>query len=560
LRTRGAALRVGATALLVVAIAWITFKFVAKGLKSERGYEVWALFHDATGLVDKSRVQIAGLIIGEIKDRRLQGHMARVTLRIKPDVVIWSNAVIYKKSASLLGEFYLEIDPGTPEAPDPLTGELRRNYVLQGCEEVMHDPECNQVRNVVEVVTTTDVLTQMNETLPVLRDILVDVQKLTGGPMQQIAKEVQTGVKANSEAVEKLLIHIDAIAQDLHGITTPDGRVYRDLQESMDNIRNITASVKGLIGTGEGQVQTAGDKLKKDLDALAVSLDKFNRNLDQVNDLTGRVARGEGTVGKLLTDDSIARNVGDIAEDTSNFVRSVARLQTIVGIREEYYLLANSWKTYFSLRLQPRPDKYYLLEFVDDPRGSIAFNHQFQTVSGPGTPTMTTAACGAPGVTCINTDNWSRSSAFRFSFLFAKRIEFWKWFGLTGLVGIKESTGGVGMYLDAWRQRLQLQIDLFDFSSENLPRLKVWAAVEVFKHAWLTAGIDDILNQPREILTPGATTAGQITCGPATPQSWCRGGRDYFFGAMLTFNDDDLRALLTIGGAAIAGAGVSAGK
>ena len=31
-----------------------------------QGYRVWCIFHDATGLVEKSRVQIAGLNIGQI--------------------------------------------------------------------------------------------------------------------------------------------------------------------------------------------------------------------------------------------------------------------------------------------------------------------------------------------------------------------------------------------------------------------------------------------------------------------------------------------------------------
>jgi hypothetical protein len=31
-------------------------------------------------------------------------------------------------------------------------------------------------------------------------------------------------------------------------------------------------------------------------------------------------------------------------------------------------------------------------------------------------------------------------------------------------------------------------------------------------------------------------------------------GRDYFFGAMLRFNDEDLAALLTVGGSAVGGA------
>ena len=40
-----------------------------------------------------------------------------------PETQLWSNATVFKKSASLLGEFYLEIDPGTPESPDPMTGQ-----------------------------------------------------------------------------------------------------------------------------------------------------------------------------------------------------------------------------------------------------------------------------------------------------------------------------------------------------------------------------------------------------------------------------------------------------
>src|SRR5579883_2787124 len=101
MRQGAAAVKVGITVLVIGLLGFLGFRWVAKGLAGGSGYEVWALFRDATGLVDKSRVQIAGLIVGEIETRRLQGHFARVDIRIKPDVAIWSNAVIYKKTASL---------------------------------------------------------------------------------------------------------------------------------------------------------------------------------------------------------------------------------------------------------------------------------------------------------------------------------------------------------------------------------------------------------------------------------------------------------------------------
>lgn len=546
MKTGSAAVKVGLTALLAGVIAYGSFKFVGKGLPSQSGYEVWALFRDATGLVEKSRVQIAGLVVGEIGDRRLQGNLARITVRIKPDVKLYSNAAVYKRTASLLGEFYLEIDPGTPESPDPLTGKVRANYPIEGCVERTKDPGCTQIRNVVEAVTTTDVLVQVNETLPVLRDILRDVQELTAGPIRNITREVESGINKNSDAMAKLIEHIDRIVQDVEKVTTENGPVYRDLKTSMDNVRQVTESLKSLIGTGEGQVNTAGEKIKRDLDQLSVTLEKMNKAVDQVTKVAEGVGRGEGTVGKLLKDDTIANNVTDITEDTAGFVRSITRLQTHIGIHEEYAVVSNAFKTYLTLRLQPRPDKYYLVELVDDPRGSRTYNHTVQATSTGG------ANGGMP--TFVNVDTWTRSPAFRFSFQFAKRVE-GKGVGLTGRLGIKESTGGGGADLDLFHQRFVLSVDMFDFISDTYPRLKVMAALELFKHVWLLGGIDDAINGHTDNAGPQYAGSSTISCGPNTPTGWCQGGRDYFVGARLTFNDEDLRALLTVGGSALAGAG-----
>lgn len=540
-----AAIRVGATAMLIAVLGWAGFRFVSKGVSSGAGYPVWALFRDATGLVEKSRVQIAGLVVGDIAGRSLQGNQARVAVRIKPDVKLWSNAVIYKRSASLLGEYYLEIDPGTPSSPDPLTGEARPNYPLEGCVDRTHDPDCNQVRNVVEAITTSDIMAQMNETLPVLRDILHDVHKLTQGPLQDLTREVQQGVRANSLAAEQLLRHLDLIARDLRSVTNPQGQVYDDLRQTMENVRIVSESIRDLVGSGRGDDGTAGGKIKQNLDQVTMALDKINRSLDSVSHITDRVDQGQGTIGRLINDDTIARNAEDISEDTAGFVRSITRLQTLVGMRGEYNILGNDFKTYVSLKLQPRPDKYYLLELVDDPRGSISYQHTLQS---------TTVGNGAPNAAdTLNVDTYTRSHAFRFTFQFAKRLA-WRGIGLTGRLGIKESTGGGGFDFDVFKQRFQISTDLFGFGQSKYPRLKFTGGIEVFKHFWVLGGVDDVINAHTDTFGPTYNGVPLVTCGPATPSSWCKGGRDYFVGAQLTFNDEDLRALLAIGGSAVAGA------
>ena len=106
-------------------------------------------------------------------------------------------------------------------------------------------------------------------------------------------------------------------------------------------------------------------------------------------------------------------------------------------------------------------------------------------------------------------------------------------------------SGGIGGDVDLplalaspWFRTMSFNLDLFDFTTNIYPRFKIMAALEFYRHIWIVGGVDDILNARG----PGA--------GVTT-------GRDYFFGAQLTFNDDDIRALLTIGGAALLG---SAGK
>ncbi|HTM21632.1 MAG TPA: MlaD family protein, partial [Kofleriaceae bacterium] len=84
-------------------------------------YTVVARFRDASGLPARSRVVIAGLTVGEIEKVEVDGRDARVRMRIRGDVRLWPDAVVYKKSASLLGDSYLEIEPGSRAGGKRLT-------------------------------------------------------------------------------------------------------------------------------------------------------------------------------------------------------------------------------------------------------------------------------------------------------------------------------------------------------------------------------------------------------------------------------------------------------
>src|SRR5262249_4332782 len=116
MRRSWASLTVGALVIVVLGISYLLIRSTKEGNAGSRRITVHGLFRDATGLFEKSRVQTAGIQVGQIERRELddkQPTKAKISVKLLPSVTLYENAVISKKSASLLGEYYLEIDPGT---------------------------------------------------------------------------------------------------------------------------------------------------------------------------------------------------------------------------------------------------------------------------------------------------------------------------------------------------------------------------------------------------------------------------------------------------------------
>src|SRR5207244_3310940 len=80
--------------------------------KAGAGQVLFARFRDASGLPLQSKVVVAGLQQGQVIDLRVEGRYARVTFKLSKDIPVWTSGFVAKKASSLLGENYLEVDPG----------------------------------------------------------------------------------------------------------------------------------------------------------------------------------------------------------------------------------------------------------------------------------------------------------------------------------------------------------------------------------------------------------------------------------------------------------------
>src|SRR5690242_21086534 len=113
------AAKVGVFMLVILAIlGYFVLKIEDINVRRHGTREVTAVFDDVAGLDNKSPVRIAGVRKGKVKDIEVMPNgKARVTMEIDDDVPIHSNSTARVTNLGLLGEKYIELNPGTSAAP-----------------------------------------------------------------------------------------------------------------------------------------------------------------------------------------------------------------------------------------------------------------------------------------------------------------------------------------------------------------------------------------------------------------------------------------------------------
>lgn len=525
MRRLSAGIKVGVLFLAVLGGGYAVWDGLGVDPAGRNSVGLWAQLRDASGMPVGSRVVVAGLPVGEITGLTIDGRYARVKFKVRGDVPMWSSAVVFKKATSLLGDHYLEIDPGTPETTDP-TGAVVENKRLKNGD---------QIERVVEATSPDQLLRRIEQSLPNVDDVLLsvkalsdDMRRVVNGPIASVASKVDALVDREGKTVSDILeradrsmARIEAITADIRALTgNADDRVVKIL----DNLEAASAEAKTLVATAKDEVAQTGDKLRQKLDLV----DQVVANTESI---TRKIDGDQGTLGRLVNDPTIADNVESITTDAKGFLGTLFGLQSYVGLRSEYNIASGLARHYVSIELHTRPDKFYLIELERGPRGD------YPEVTLELDPT-----------TNGGTDTWVRraviADTMRFTFQFAKRFGW-----LTLRYGIKESTGGIGADLEGrwWDRRLRLSADVFDATFDKYPRVKLAAAVELFRGIYILGGVDELLNAPDSLRIDTGNT------DVPTQFDELRFGRDFFVGGMIRFNDRDLAALLAIGGSALGG-------
>ncbi|MBX3189696.1 MAG: MCE family protein [Labilithrix sp.] len=480
------AAKIGLFVVVTAAAGYLVFRTVGSQVGGGKGYVVHAYLKDATGIAKHSRVTIAGIPVGSVEDIRLEKGLARIDVRINQDVKLHQTARLGVRSASLLGENIVILAEGTGE-PDKKDGD-----------EIETMAEARSVEDLKETVGRIADLVEK-----VAQQLAASVGSEEGGRnMKAILKNLADATEAINLTVRENRTVIKETLENIDRITLTGGP---ELQKILVNVRIITDDVKELLAQQAGKDGQPGE-LRSTMERINRASQSLESALGHADNIAARIDRGEGTVGRLTKDETLINEVQGVAEGVNDYVDSLRRLQTIVGLRSDYNFLANTIKSYVEIRLQPREDKYYLIELINDPRGRTSFTQTDVDTTNPNDPAHYRT------VTTTTTD------AFRFTIQFARRLG-----PFTGRFGIKESTGGIGVDTHLLSNRFEIVQDLFGFGEEIRPRYRLWVGYEFIHRLWLIGGVDHIFLPNR---------------------------RDYFLGLQLRFTDEDLKTILPFSGAA----------
>ena len=493
--------KVGIFVLLgIVVLTYFTFKVSKLGGIGEKGYNLTVDFETAAGLEPKANVKMAGVPVGKVEAIRLVGNNARLVLRIQEGVQIPIDSVASIQTQGLLGEKYVEILPGKDTSRMlPAGGRVANTIPPANLDEIIRKVSLisEDLRKFTQTLAET---LGTEEGRKAVSDILRNVQETT--------EVLRTVVAGNEERLNRILANVDTLSGDLRDISSANKE---DLRATIANLRAFSETLKtegpglarkleemseqvsGVIGENRGNIRESIENLKN---ASA----KLDNTLESASRVLARIDRGEGTLGKLVNDNTTVTTLNDTLDGINRFVRKTDALKTFLDYRLEYQTEPSEFKHYANLRLQPSADKYYLIGIVDDPRGKF-----------DSTETITTTT---PGGT-VRTQQESFSNDLKFTAMVAKRFS-----ALTIRGGVMESTGGVGLDYHLMKDRMSIGVDAFDFTRKDQPpHLKVFGNYDIVKNFFITGGVDDVLNDEANL-------------------------RTLFFGFGIKFADEDLKTVL----------------
>lgn len=274
----------GATVILVVGIIYLR----GIDLRSKE-YAIHVFYRNVNGLKNGDVVTVAGLSIGRVESMVLADKQIAVNLSIGTKVRLPRDSKALLKSETIMGGKFIEITPGA----DSLL--LRNGDTLSGTYEA----DLSELTATLSPITSNvlGILENVNSTFdePTRRRIQSIVADLA-----RSSARLQEVVRAGAKNADQAFIDFSSFSKDL-------ARFARTLD-------TLAVTQRGNLDTG----MTSFRRVAMSMDRVSA---KLEYTAESLNEVLGRINRGEGSLGKLIHEEKLYNDLDTLAVNLGQLVR-----------------------------------------------------------------------------------------------------------------------------------------------------------------------------------------------------------------------------------------------
>jgi len=477
-----------ATVCLVI-VAVLIWKIEDLNPFAVKGQRLDAVFPSVAGLDDKATVRVAGVRVGRVDGLGLQGTHARITLALDKPIPLTAGTTARIANLGLLGEKYVELVPGPPGAPP-----LPENTVLVGTTPPGFDEAMEKINNIGSSIQQLTGSLAGGDVGGNLNRLISDVQ-LTSAEIRALVAENRANVASSVRNFDQMSA---TLARELP-------RLAAQMDRTLDQLAAVVQENRGDLKGSLGNVRELTSKLQT--------------SADNLNAISGKIASGQGTIGKLVNDDkaydqvlSTLDSIKGGVETLSGTLGAVNKLKIDLDMQGYYLPDADGSQSSFRLNIDPQDSKHlYRAGIVNSPFGKRREKTETVTVTGPdGVPVTTT--------TTKITEEKTHAATALFGFQAPRDLRLY--------AGLIENTGGaqVEYPLPILDRKLWLSFEAFDFNRpQNLqPHLRLLGRYQFHPNLYLVGGYDDFLERD-----------------------------SLFFGGGIRWPDENIKSLLGLAGGAL---------
>jgi phospholipid/cholesterol/gamma-HCH transport system substrate-binding protein len=475
------ALKVGifATVCLII-LAVLVWKIEDINPFKQKGQKLDAVFDSVAGLDDKATIRIAGVRVGHVDGVSLAGRKARVSLVLEKPIDLTEGTHARIASLGLLGEKYVELVPGPSGAP-----RLPPGAVLPGITPPSFD----------------DAMAQLSE-------IGASVQKVTGslagGDLGGSINGLVGDLRATSEQIRLMVMENRmALRSTIGNADAASATLARELPRLADQMNRTLSSIETILAENRTNVSGSTANIREVTDKLQTSVDNLNK-------ISGKIASGEGTVGKLVNSeeayDSVVSTLDSIKSGVNSLSGTIGAINRFkIDLDMQAYDLPDQDGSLSAFRVDIDPQdgrRLYRAGVVSTPFGKRKEKDQTVTVTRPDGTVETTT-----------TNTLSQEKAYQADALFGYKGPH----DLRLFAGLIESSGGAEVEYPLLNNKLLVQFQAFDFNRPNdlQPHLRLAGRWQFHPNLYLIGGYDDPLEN-----------------------------HSFFLGGGIRWNDDNIKYLL----------------